>query len=203
MAWTAPRTWVAGESQTSSMYNTHVSANFTVLKTHIANDGWPLTGVKLFAAQSGIGNAAGGGDTQLTAVDTTIPAYLLELPGDCIVVEMMWSCGSASEVTTGKVQIGSGTTVTYFSSNLPNTLRYSRVLIRRRTQTTGALQGVVFSGAAGGGSPSAYYKNEALSSIDWHTSQTLKHFAASNTANNLRLWYLQVHVQKSKTGALV
>jgi hypothetical protein len=39
MAWTAPRTWVAGETVTATMMNAHVRDNLLVLKTSIANDG--------------------------------------------------------------------------------------------------------------------------------------------------------------------
>lgn len=39
MAWTAPRTWVAGELVTASLMNTHLRDNLNILKTPITDGG--------------------------------------------------------------------------------------------------------------------------------------------------------------------
>ena len=39
MAWTTPRTWVAGELITESVLNTHIKDNLTFLKTSIDDNG--------------------------------------------------------------------------------------------------------------------------------------------------------------------
>ena len=47
MAWTAPRTWVAGEVPTASIMNAHLRDNELVLSTHIHNAEDAGDGVRL------------------------------------------------------------------------------------------------------------------------------------------------------------
>ena len=39
MAWTAPRTWVAGELVTAALFNTHLRDNLLILKTDTNDSG--------------------------------------------------------------------------------------------------------------------------------------------------------------------
>ncbi len=47
MAWSTPRTWVAGETPTAAQFNAHVRDNLTALSTHAhsgaAGDGAPIS----------------------------------------------------------------------------------------------------------------------------------------------------------------
>lgn len=189
MAWTTPRTWNAGETVTSAIMNAHIRDQLNVLKTNIDDSGYPRTHLAGFAFSSGEGNDVGGGDTQLTGYDVTIPAGFLAEPGDAIVVEGAWSAANNANAKTGKLQVGAGTTfvITATGAALAGHIIPFRVVIRRRGATTGAGAGLYFKDAAATAEPTPILINAGLSSFDWSIAQTLKIFAASADADDLLL----------------
>ena len=105
------------------------------------------------AFSAGQGNAAGGADTELTSFTISIPANLLIGDGDCFVIDGLWSLANNANAKTGKLQIGSGTSNTILSNAAAvagHTVPF-RLILKRRTSTTGAVYGIAFVGATGGG----------------------------------------------------
>jgi hypothetical protein len=202
MAWSTPRTWNAGETVTASLMNAHVRDNLNVLKTYIDDDGSHRILVKGFAFSSGQSNNAGGSDTQLTSYDVTIPANLLSQPGDTLIVEGTFTSQSTSEAKTAKLQVGSGTSVTIWTATVGTSVIQFRMLIRRRTSTTGAITGVAWRGAAAA-DPVGYVVNALTGTVDWTASQTLKIYAASATATQLTLADYFVSQARGLTGTTV
>src|SRR3972149_10867450 len=105
MAWTPPRTWVAGELVTASMNNTHIRDNFNLLKPYHDDEGQVKALLKGFAFSAGQSNGGGGGDTQLGSYDVTILSDYLSEPGDMLVVEALFSLAATVNTKTVK-QIG-------------------------------------------------------------------------------------------------
>ncbi len=62
MAWTTPRTWVAGETVTAQLMNLHLRDNLNIVKTHIDDNGnlinVPQSKGGLVASAVGIDNTA-------------------------------------------------------------------------------------------------------------------------------------------------
>ena len=76
MAWTTPRTWVAAETTTAALMNTHVRDQFNILKTRIDDDGTLKTQLLGVAGVAGFGNV-GAAETDATGYSFTIPADFL------------------------------------------------------------------------------------------------------------------------------
>ena len=69
MAWTTPRTWVAGETVTDTIMNTHVRDNLAYLGTGI---------IRLDVNTTAVGNVGAGADDLMTY---TLPASTLGVDG--------------------------------------------------------------------------------------------------------------------------
>lgn len=205
MAWTTPRTWSPGETVTAALMNAHVRDNMNILKVAVDNNGFLLTAVKTFAFSSGQGNAAGGADTQLTSYDVTIPAAFLNQPGDDLIVEGVWSMQANTNSKTAKIQVGGGTIVSFLvdAQNVVGHVVPFRLNIRRRTSTTGSVNGISNPGAGNAGVPTNYLVNSALGTVDWTVAQTLKIYAAASAANDIKLTDYAVVSARSLTGATV
>ncbi len=190
MAWPAagPRTWVAGELTTSTMYNAHLRDTQLFLKTNVHDLGWLRPGLKHFAFSLGQGNAGGGGDTQLTSYDVTIPAGALAKPGDALLLESEWFNDATAGTRTLKIKVGGGTLQTLFATSTASAFIPSRYLVRRRTSTTGVITGMAWNVATGsGGVTTPILVNLATGTVDWSVAQTLSMFAAATNANQVKL----------------
>ena len=182
MAWTPPRTWSPGETVTASLMNAQIRDNENVLKVSIDDDGALRTLLKGFAFSSGQGNGTSAGvDTQLTSYDVTVPAAFLAQPGDALIVEGTFVVGATAGTAIAKLQVASGSLVTLFSTTAVNTIVPFRMLLRRRTSTTGSLTGISWINAAAAGAPANYLVNSGVTSVDWTISQALKIFAQHST----------------------
>ena len=73
MAWTTPRTWVAGETVTSALLNVQLRDNLNLLKTNIDDDG-KLACQPLYSSITPVGNVGAGLDDLMTY---TVPANTL------------------------------------------------------------------------------------------------------------------------------
>lgn len=190
---TPPKTWTFEELVGAIEMNLEVRDRF-LATLHLQ---------KGFALAAGQGNAGGGADTQLTSYDVTLPANLLNQPGNGLIVEGTFVKGTTVETSTVKLQIASGTTVVIISTNGTSDIVPFRMVMRRRLGTTGSITGLSWIGAGGGGgAPTNYLVNAGLSSIDWTVSQTLKIFSASTTAAEMKLTDYHVIVFKGD-GVLV
>lgn len=188
MGWTKIKTWVGGSLVGVADLNTYLRDNLLLLKTDVSDAGRWRPGAKHFAYSSGQGNAAGGGDTQLTSYDVTIPANALAKAGDAIVVEGLWLHDGSAGTRTCKISVGSGSLCQMSANPLANGLVAFRMVIRRRTSTSGSVTGLSYTGSSThGGAVNLILTNSAFGSVDWTTSQTLKIWAAHSTANACKL----------------
>jgi hypothetical protein len=208
MAWTDPRTWTPGETVTASLMNAHVRDNMNVLKTPMDNSGRLYTLLKGVAFSAGQGNAAGGGDTQLTSYDTAVEGGLLGQPGDHLIVEGLFTLAANTNAKTVKMQVASGTLASVFSiaTNVANHRVPFRVVILRRGQTTAAIWGMFWS-YGGPALPAvaalSWAMSGSLSTLDWNAAQTLKIFASGAGASDLVLTDYTVRVARSVLGSTV
>ena len=159
---------------------------------------------KGFGFSVGQGNAASGGQTQLTNFDVTIPANLLNQPGSGLIVEGLFTLANNTNSKASALQVASGTLRTIFStaSAVSGHAVPFRILIRRRTSTTGIYTGIAWINAANAGNATSRMTNATLITVDWTISQVLKIFASSSGANDLVLNDYHVGVFKGD-GALV
>lgn len=206
MSWVTPRTWTPGETVTAALMNAHLRDELNVLKTSIDDTGYLRPLIKGFGYSAGQSNGATtGSDVQLTSFDTTIPAGCLAQPGDALIVEGVIAVASNANAKALKLQIASGTLVTVWSSSVSGggTAAF-RAVIRRRSQTTGSLNGDA-KGPAAHGSTTAptYYANSTVGSVDWAVAQTLKFFANAVGANDVTLAEVYVNSARSNAGTLV
>jgi hypothetical protein len=143
--------------------------------------------LKGFAFSSGEGNDAGGGDTQLTSYDVSIPADALAEAGNALLVEGTFVVGSGGGTKTAKLKVGSGTAVTIISTTGTSDIVPFRMLIRRRTSTTGSLTGIAYVGAPAAGAPTNYLANATTGTVAWGSLQTLAVYAAATDADDMKL----------------
>lgn len=163
--------------------------------------------LKGFAFSSGqSGSAVAGVDFQLTSYDVTIPANYLNQPGDSLVVEGTFSLANSANAKLAKLQIASGTANAIFNTSaaVANHVVPFRMVIRRRTSTTGSISGVAYQGAASGGTPTNYMLNANIATVDWTIAQTLKVIVNGATATNeITLTDYSVNAMRGVLGATV
>lgn len=205
MAWTPPRTWIPGETVTASLGNVHWRDNLNLLKTYVDDDGSLRTFLKGFAFSTGQGNAAGGADTQLSSYNVTIPANYLSQPGDGLVIEGKLNVLNNADSKTCKIQVASGTLNAIFNTTgaVANHVVPFRVVLRRRTSTTGSLIGYAHQGAADAGAATVFLVDKTVASVDWTTSQVLKIFASGNTVSDVTLTDYSVENARGLSGVTI
>ncbi len=161
--------------------------------------------LKGFAYSSGQGNAAGGGDTQLTSYDVTIPAGFLSQPGDALTLVGLFALAANTNPKTVKLKIGPGTltTVFYNAANVAAHYVPFRLFVIRRSPTVAVITGLFWHGATNQGAPSNYLVNVAMPSVDWSIAQTLAIYAAATLANDIKLTEYFVNVSRGLNGVTV
>lgn len=189
---TNPAAWTASQFVEPSDMTTEVQNRF-LAALHLQ---------KGFGFSAGESNAGGGGDTQLTGYDVTLPANLLNQAGSGLIVEGTFVKAATAETSTVKLKVGGGTAVTIISTGGTSDIVPFRMVVRRRTSTTGAITGIAWVGAPSGGAPTNYLANGAAGAVNWTISQTLAIFAASSTAAEMKLTDYHVIIFKGD-GALV
>jgi hypothetical protein len=155
------------------------------------------------ASSSGQGNAAGGADTQLTSYNVTIPASFLAQPGDALVIDGAFTTAANGNTKTGKMSIDAQALMTIVSTTGSAHLIPFRLVLRRRTSTSGSLTGIAYQGAAAGGNPTPFLTNASPGTVAWGSAQTLKIFAAGTAANDLKLTDYSVYYFRVPTGQTV
>jgi len=160
--------------------------------------------LKGFGYSAGQANTAGSGDTQLTNYDVVVPPF--GQPGDVLIIEgTLLLLANTDNPKLFKAQLGGGTLVTFVSTalNVANHIAPFRVVLRRRTSTTGSMTGIAWLGAAALGAATPYIINSGITGVDWTIDQTLKVFANSATADTVRLTDYDTLPARGVTGALV
>ena len=177
MTWAIPQNWTAEEDVGVTDMHTRVRDQLLSVQANI----------KGFGFSAGEGNDAGGADTQLTSYDVAILGGTVVNPGNGLLVEGTLSVSTPSEAKTCKIQIDSATLVTLYTATAASHIVPFRVILRRRTSTTGSITGITWVGAAAGGAPTNYLVNSALGTVAWAGAQTLKIFLSGTTADSIKL----------------
>lgn len=166
---------------------------------------WSKDALRTIAFGSGQGNAAGGADTEMTSYDTFIPANYLATAGNAIVIEGNMTVAANTDAKTVKVKVGTGTAVTVWSSNasVANHVVPFRIVIRRRTSTTGSVTSIFEAGVASAGAPTAYMVYTTLGTVAWGSNQVLNLYTAANTINSIVLNDLTTYGIRTQNGAVV
>jgi hypothetical protein len=142
------------------------------------------TAKKVFAYSSGQGCTTGAGtDDELTSYRVPIPPGYLNAPGDALLVEGTYVLAANGNAKVGKIRVEAGTLVTLYTGTGNAHIIPFRVLIRRRTSTTGSMTGITWVGAAAGGAPTNYLVNSAVTVVDWTALQTLYIYANGAAAD--------------------
>ena len=95
MAWTTPRTWVAGETVTDTIMNTHVRDNLAYLGTGI---------IRLNVNTTAVGNVGAGEDDLITY---TLPAATLSVDGMGVRITAFGQTANNANAKTVKMYFGS------------------------------------------------------------------------------------------------
>jgi len=177
MAWVIPQTWTAEEDV--GVTDMHERVRDQLLSVQANLEG--------FGFSAGEGNDAGGADTQLTGYDVSILGGACANPGNGLIVDGTLSVTSPSEAKTCKVRIDSATLITIYTATAASHIVPFRLVFRRRTSTTGSINGISWVGAAAGGAPTNYLINSALGTVAWDSLQTLKIFLSGTTADSILL----------------
>lgn len=169
---------------------------------------WTKDALRTIAFGSGQGNAAGGADTELTSYDTFIPGNYLATAGNAIVIEGNMTVAANGDAKTVKVKVGAGgsgsaTIVWSSSANVASHVVPFRIVLRRRTATTGSVTSIFEAGAATAGAPTAYMVYTTLSVADWNNNQVLNLFLAANTINSIVMNDLMTYGIQTRNGAVV
>lgn len=175
MAWTTPRTWVAGEYVTASLMNTHLKDNLNVLKTRIDNDG--LLKVMTAGTASTYQNTTTG-ETNLWSF--TLPASTLDSAGEALELKTSFYYAANGNTKTLKFYVGA-TSYTVYTGTLNNVIQELQLRIVWLSATTGALFG--FRIDTGTGSYSVAFNPT------WTSSNTVKFTGQGGATGDITQYY--------------
>lgn len=167
---------------------------------------WTKAALRTIAFGTGQGNAAGGADTELTNYDSFIPGGYLATAGNAIVIEGTMTVAANGDTKTVKVKVGGGTITTLWTSaaNVANHVVPFRIVITRRTATTGAVWAIFYDGVASGvGVPAPFMTYTTLGTIAWASNQVLNLYLAANTVNSIVMNDLITYGIRTPNGAVV
>lgn len=141
MAWTAPRTWSANETETAAIFNQAIRDNMNFVYNLRKSSGRTYRCVKAIgytgSFTSANSNPAGGVVTYPSGYDYTAPAGMFRNAGDALIIQGLgYIPGSASETKTMTIRIGS-TATTLIAANMSNAHRVIYHVIVRRNSSTG------------------------------------------------------------------
>jgi hypothetical protein len=139
MAWTAPRTWVDGETVTSAILDAHIRDNLTVLKTNISDEGLIALILPLSTQVSNV-TTSGTGETDFHTY--TLPGGTLTQDGQRIEVWTYGTATSSANTKTWKAYFGASS-ITLHAGTATITLWEIRFVIIRRDATHQDMYGYV------------------------------------------------------------
>jgi hypothetical protein len=186
MAWTAPRTWVALETVTAALMNTHVRDNLLLLKTKVDDDG------SLNTQMFGVGFSVGGANTSTTETDP-LPGFTFSLPanfldnGEFLHMRGFAAIVQNTNAKTIRFRCGGGTAITVWTSaaSVAGHIALFDCWLDRRTSTTGAVQGVYYKDAAADAQPTPILINAAVASADFTIAQTTRLTGQGGATNDI------------------
>lgn len=151
------------------------------------------------------GNAAGGGDTEMTSYTKTIPDNFLNNPGASLVIEGLFAAAENTNAKTVKISIGSSGKKTLFTSadSVANHTIPFRCYITRRSPTTASCTGLFHYKVGPYGDATPYLTNSTLTGIDWTAAQDLKIWLVGTATNDIFLTDYFVYQIRSPYGTLV
>jgi hypothetical protein len=167
---------------------------------------WTKAGLRTLAFGSGQGNEAGGANTELTSYDAFLPAGYIATAGNAVIIEGNMTVAANGDAKVLQVQVGqTGTKVTVWSSsaNVASHVVPFRMVIRRRTSTTGSITSIFEAGVASAGAPTAYMVYTTLGAVTWDVNQYITFWAAANTINSIVLNDLTYYAVRTQNGAVV
>ena len=139
MAWTTPRTWVAGETVTDTLMNTHVRDNLAYLGTGI---------IRLNVNTTAVGNVGAGEDDLITY---SLPAATLGVDGMGVRVTAAGSFAANANNKLVKMYFGSTSLTTWATAPYNNVKwRYVAEIIRTGAGAQIASSQFVSTGGSGG-----------------------------------------------------
>lgn len=173
MAWTSPRTWVAAETVTALLLNTHVRDNLNLLKTWIRDDGVHRN-VKFAKSDSGSSNS-GTGETDLTGFTFTIGASELVAVGDGYVLEGHGSLAAGGNTKTLRLDIA-GQKLIILQTTSASSYFYFRLRLCYYSANVVRVSGYVTVAGSSGivATTSTLQAVSSISSLNFANSQTLK-----------------------------
>jgi len=186
MAWTTPRTWTPLETVTAALLNLHLRDNLNLLKTRIADDGTLKT--QLF----GVAFSVGGANTSTTETDP-LPGFTFSLGtnfltnGEFLHMRGFASIAANTNTKTIRFRVGSGTAITIWTSatNTANHIGLFDCWMAVRSSTTSAVQGQYFKDATAGATPVAILINQAVTGVNFATSQTTRLTGQGGATNDI------------------
>ena len=146
------------------------------------------TALRVQGFSSGSANASAGADVSLC--ETYVPAGFLSQPGDAIIIEASFLLANNANSKAMKLQIsplGTVVNIAVTASAVAGHIVLSRVVVRRRSQTTGSISGVSLIGAAAFGAPTNYMPYSAQTGLDWDADGSLIIYGNSAGANDITL----------------
>ena len=167
---------------------------------------WSRDALRTIAFGSGQGNEAGGGDTELDSYDTFIPGNYCNAAGNAIVIEGTMTVAANGDAKTVKIKVGSGTLTTIWSSsaNVANHVVPFRIVIRRRTSTTGSVTALFYHGVATATDvANVFMTYTTLGTLDWTGNQVLNLYSSANTINSVVMNDLTTYGILTQNGAVV
>lgn len=151
-------------------------------------------------------NSAGGGDTELTSYEVSVPDNFLDTPGAALVLQGTLVLAANGNTKTMKISLGASGVLTVFSTaeNLANNRGIFRLILFRRSATGGALTGLVTHGSQQTDGANTYVSNHVLTgTVDWTIAQALKIFLVGTNNSDIFLTDYYVYQLRSPYGAIV
>lgn len=162
MAWTTPRTWVAGEIVTAAIMNTHVRDNLNEIRNY-----YPRV---LFSANGSLGNAT---TVETTWYSRTIPANTMFQNGYMVVVDTGGTWAANGNTKTVRFYFGDhGLYYTLGNQAINGNNWRIQIRIQRTGSSTARATIWVTTNTASSGIITAVV-HSSLSGLDFTTNQTI------------------------------
>ena len=216
MAWTTPRGWSAGETETAGIFNLHLRDQLNVIRTPMDVGGPSTTSARVVLGGAGRGygasvivgqnsNPSGAVDTALSGCALTIPPGTWYNYGDALILETAGAFAANANTKVIKIRLGAATPVTILTGT-PNALNWwSRHILLLNSSTNVGLYGPFHYGDASlGGAVTTLVCNGSFTLPSVLTNPTpFDILVNSSGASDIILSEWSLSYALSLTGALV